>query len=153
MLTPKNAPRAPFTILLVEDNAAHTELIRRSFEGHRPAGTIHHVADGQAALDYLHRRGRYADPRQSPRPHVILMDLRLPRIDGLDVLRAIKASEELRSIPVVVLTTSEAKREAEQAYEAHANSYVVKPVDFSEFAQLMDALGVYWLGWNYHPWS
>jgi CheY-like chemotaxis protein len=83
---------------------------------------------------------------------VILLDLRLPKIDGLEVLKEIKNDEELRRIPVVVLTTSEAESDLAQAYEHHANSYLVKPVDFGKFTQLMDDMGFYWLGWNRQPW-
>ena len=101
----------PLIILLVEDNPDHTELIVRSFDEHRIANRIYHVADGEAALDYLFRRGRYADPTSSPRPHVILLDLRLPKIDGLEVLKQVKSCVELRRIPVVALTTSEAERD------------------------------------------
>ena len=143
----------PFTILLVEDNPAHAELVMRSFEDHRVANTIIHLSDGETALEYLFRRGLYSSERESPRPHVILLDLRLPRVDGLDVLKEIKSSEELRSIPVVILTTSEAERDASRAYEQHANSFVVKPADFSRFTDLMKELGFYWLRWNYFPWS
>ncbi len=142
-----------FTILLVEDNPAHAELVMRSFEDHRVANQIIHLSDGEAALEYLFQRGSFADENTSPRPHVILLDLRLPRIDGLDVLKEIKSSDDLRSIPVVILTTSEAERDAARAYEQHANSFVVKPLDFSRFTDLMKELGFYWLGWNYFPWS
>ena len=141
-----------FTILLVEDNPAHAELVMRSFENHRVANHIVHLSDGEAALEYLFKRGSFAK-ETAPRPHVILLDLRLPRVDGLDVLKEIKASEDLRSIPVVVLTTSEAERDVAKAYEQHANSFVVKPLDFSLFTELMKELGFYWLGWNYYPWS
>ncbi len=140
------------TILLIEDNLDHVELIRRGFQDHRIPNNIHHVADGEAALDYLFRRGDYASPEKSPRPHVILLDLRLPRIDGLEVLRQMKTSEELRQIPVVVLTTSSAELDVAKAYDYHANSYLVKPVEFNKFTQLMDILGFYWLGWNVCPW-
>ena len=129
-----------FTILLVEDNPAHAELVIRSFEDHRLANKIIHLSDGEAALEYLFQRGIFSDEKSSPRPHVILLDLRLPRIDGLDVLKEIKSSESLRNIPVVILTTSEAERDAERAYEQHANSFVVKPVDFSRFTDLMKEL-------------
>ncbi|MCP4536194.1 MAG: response regulator [Chloroflexi bacterium] len=138
-------------ILLVEDNLDHAELIIRSFQNHRVVNQIYHVTDGEAALNYLFRRNQYADPEKSPEPHVILLDLRLPRIDGLQVLKEIKADDELRCIPIVVLTTSEAESDLAQAYEHHANSYLVKPVDFSKFTQLMDDMGFYWLGWNRHP--
>ena len=141
----------PLIILLVEDNPDHAELVVRSFQDHRVANQIHCVADGEAALDYLFRRGEYADAESSPRPHVILLDLRLPRIDGLEVLQEIKTDEKLRCIPVVVLTTSEAEGDLARAYEHHANSYLVKPVDFGKFTQLMDDLGFYWLGWNRQP--
>jgi CheY-like chemotaxis protein len=143
----------PLIILLVEDNVDHTELIMRSFENHLVANKIYHVPDGEAALDYLFRRADYADPEKSPRPHVILLDLRLPRIDGLEVLNEIKGTDELNRIPVVVLTTSEAERDVARAYENHANSYLVKPVDFEMFSKLMVDLGFYWLAWNRHPWQ
>ena len=141
----------PLIILLVEDNQDHAELIVRSFQDHRVVNKIYHVVDGEKALDYLFRRGEYADPESSPQPHVILLDLRLPRIDGLEVLKEVKADENLRRIPVVILTTSEAESDLAQAYEHHANSYLVKPVDFDKFTQLMDDMGFYWLGWNRHP--
>jgi CheY-like chemotaxis protein len=102
-------------------------------------------------LDYLFRRGEYLDPISSPRPHMILLDLRLPRVDGLDVLKIIKGDNALKTIPVVILTTSEAEKDVARAYYNHANSYLVKPVGFEEFKRLMDDLGFYWLGWNTHP--
>jgi len=149
----KKVNRNPFTILLVEDNPAHAELVMRSFEDHRVANTIVHLSDGETALEYLFQRGLYSSERESPRPHVILLDLRLPRVDGLDVLKEIKSSDKLRSIPVVILTTSEAERDAARAYEQHANSFVVKPLDFASFTNLIKELGFYWLKWNYFPWS
>ncbi len=141
----------PLVILLVEDNPDHAELIMRSFEEHRVANRVFHVPDGEAALDYLFQRGRYSDPGSSPRPHLILLDLRLPKIDGLKVLEHIKSSEELRRIPVVALTTSESERDMAGAYNRHVNSYLVKPVDFTKFCKLMDDLGFYWLAWNREP--
>jgi len=143
----------PLIILLVEDNPSHTELVMHSFREHRFANHIYHVSDGEAALDYLFRRGDYADPEKSPRPHLILLDLRIPRIDGLEVLREIKTNDKLCHIPVVVLTTSEADADVARAYEHRANSYLLKPVDFQKFTQLMDELGFYWLGWNRQPWA
>lgn len=135
-------------VLLVEDNDDHAELIRRTLGEQRWALQIVHVSDGESALDYLHRRGAWVDPDQSPRPHVILLDLRLPRVDGLDVLTSIKQSADLRRIPVVVLTTSSAERDIIHAYDAHANSYLVKPFGFEEFRNLMHDVGVYWLTRN-----
>jgi len=141
----------PLLVLLVEDNADHAELVRRSLAEHRVANRLLHLSDGQAALDYLFRRGPYADPEASPRPHVVLLDLRLPRVDGLEVLKAVKLDPELQKIPVVVLTTSAAERDVTAAYQAYANSYLVKPVGFESFQGLMKDLGFYWLGWNTSP--
>lgn len=136
-------------ILLVEDNDAHAELVMRGLGDHRISNRVTHVSDGEAALHYLLRQGEYADPASSPTPDLILLDLRLPKVDGLEVLREIKQTENLRGIPVVVLTTSEAERDVAQAYKHHANSYLVKPVDFTNFTSLMDDLGYYWLSWNH----
>lgn len=141
----------PLIILLVEDNPDHAELVLRSFEEHRVANRIFHVQDGEAALDYLFRKGIYEDPNSSPRPHVILLDLRLPKIDGLEVLKEIKSSNVLQDIPVVALTTSESEQDMAGAYRRHVNSYLVKPVDFDKFSKLMDDLGFYWLAWNRKP--
>ena len=143
----------PLCLLLVEDNPAHAELVIRSFENQRVANKIYHVQDGEEALDYLFRRGNYQDPEKSPRPNVILLDLRLPKIDGLEVLREIKNTDGLKRIPVVILTTSQAEIDASRAYDYHANSYLVKPLDFDHFTKLMEELGFYWLGWNFNPWS
>lgn len=143
----------PVTVLLVEDNPAHAELVIRSFEDHRIANKIYHVSDGEEALDYLLRRGAYAEPAKSPTPHMVLLDLRLPRIDGLEVLKEIKSVKELEKIPTVIFTTSSAEIDVAKAYGYHANSYLVKPVNFEKFNQLMDDIGFYWLAWNHHPWG
>ena len=143
----------PLSILLVEDNPAHAELVQRSLENHRVANKIYHVSDGKAALAYLFRQGVYADERRSPRPHIILLDLRLPKIGGFEVLRQVKSSEDLKHIPVLILTTSGAERDMLKAYDSNANGYVVKPLDFETFKQLMEELGYFWLGWNQAPWS
>lgn len=141
----------PLVVLLVEDNQEHAELVIRSFKDHRVANKIHLIADGEAALDYLFRRGAFSDREKSPRPHVILLDLRLPKINGLEVLKEIKRSDDIKQIPVVILTTSEAEVDLAKAYRNHANSYLVKPVDFDKFTELMHDLGFYWLGWNRQP--
>ena len=141
----------PISILLVEDDPAHAEIVRRSLADFRVANRIHHVADGQAALDYLFRQGVYADPETSPRPHLVLLDLRLPKVDGQEVLRRIKEDTDLRRIPTVVLTTSAAELDLVRAYNHGAGSYLVKPVSFEQFSGLMDAFGFYWLAWNQFP--
>ena len=141
----------PVLVMLVEDNADHAELVIRTLEEHRIANRVRHFLDGQSALDYLFQRGEYSVLASNIRPHVILLDLRLPRVDGIDVLKAIKEDDHLKSIPVVVLTTSEAEKDVAKAYYNHANSYLVKPVGFEEFKKLMDDLGFYWLSWNTNP--
>jgi CheY-like chemotaxis protein len=107
--------------------------------------------DGEQALDYLFKRGAYADPEKNPRPNFVLLDLRLPRIDGLEVLKTIKTTPSLLRIPVVILTSSDAESDIARSYDYHANSYVVKPLDFRSFTKLMKDLGFYWLGWNEKP--
>jgi len=138
-------------ILLVEDNEDHAEIVMRSFEAHQADQLINHVTDGETALDYLLRRGQYRDPESSPVPHLILLDLRLPKVDGLEVLKQIKQSEELRGIPVVILTSSQAGNDVKMACDYHANSYVVKPIEFNKFTELIRDLGSYWLHWNVNP--
>lgn len=141
----------PIVILLVEDDPAHAEIVRRNFENFRVANMLMHVEDGQAALDYLYRKGMYSDPESSPRPGLILLDLRLPRVDGIEVLQKVKGDKNLCGIPVIVLTTSAAESDVAMAYGSHANSYLVKPVDFNQFVELMESLGYYWLAWNQKP--
>lgn len=143
--------RALFHILLVEDNEDHAELVKRGMRDERVASTIHHVPDGEKALDYLFNRGPYSDRTIHPRPDLVLLDLRLPRVDGIDVLKTIKSSPEFLRIPVVVLTSSDAESDIIQSYDYHANSYVVKPLDFQSFTRLMKDLGTYWMTWNTKP--
>ncbi len=142
----------PLTILLVEDNPDHAELVMRNMEDFLVANKIFHVEDGEAALDYLWGRGGYDDRNRFPMPHLMLLDLRLPKIDGLQVLKKVKEDSTLRALPVVVLTTSDAERDLAKANEYHANSYLTKPVDFDNFSKLLRDLGFYWLAWNKRPW-
>ena len=106
---------------------------------------------GEEALDYLFRRGEYQDAARSPRPRLILLDLRLPRVDGLEVLAEIKSSPDLRAIPTVVLTTSESEHDVARACAHHANSYLVKPVEFARFEELIGSVESYWLTLNRQP--
>jgi two-component system, response regulator len=137
---------APLSVLLVEDDVAHAEITRRNLGdfGHRLRELVH-VEDGQQALDYL-----FGEDTAAPRdlPDLILLDLRLPRVDGFEVLRRVKQAERLRRIPVVVLTTSEADTDVRVAYESGASSYLVKPVDFDKFVAMMRAFGTFWLTHN-----
>lgn len=141
----------PIVVLMVEDDLAHAEIVRRNFEKSRIANHLIHLSDGQAALDYLYCRGAFSNPLKAPRPGLILLDLRIPKVDGLEVLRTIKEDNDLSQIPVVILTTSAAESDIARAYDCHANSYLVKPVDFTQFVELMEVLGYYWLVWNQHP--
>lgn len=142
--------REVFTFLLVEDDPAHAELIKRGFQDLERHHQIIHLSDGEAALDYLFRRGRYADESLSPRPHVVLLDIRLPRKSGFDVLKEVKADPRLRSIPIVVLSTSNAREDAVHAYQLHANSFIVKQTDFNTFSALIKDLGRYWMLCNFY---
>ena len=141
----------PLHILLVEDNDTYADLVIRGMRDQQVANKIHHVTDGEQALNYLFGRGAYADPVQNPRPNLVLLDLRLPRVDGLEVLRIIKATPSLLRIPVVILTSSDAESDIVKSFDYHANSYVVKPLDYKLFTKLMKDLGSYWLGWNAKP--
>lgn len=149
----KDPPNQPLEILLVEDNEDHAELVKRSFQDHRVANHITHILDGEQALEYLDKLLAKPDYNPTDLPQVVLLDLRLPKVDGLEVLKSIRNNEKLAKLPVVILTTSAAEIDVAKAYEEKANSYLVKPVDFGKFTELMDALGCYWLLWNRSPFS
>ena len=134
-------------VLLVEDDENHAMLIMRCF-GTMDMNNIHWVSDGEEALDYLMHRGKHEDREKNPRPDLVLLDLRLPRRDGHEVLKDIKNSDDLRTIPVVVLTTSKNEYDVTKAYLNHANSYLVKPLGFDKFQQMIKDLAIYWLKWN-----
>ena len=134
-------------VLLVEDDETHAMLIIRCF-GRMDVNNIHWVSDGEEALDYLMHRGKHEDREKNPRPDLVLLDLRLPRRDGHEVLKDIKNSDDLRSIPVVILTTSKNEYDVTKAYLNHANSYLVKPLGFDKFQQMTKDLAIYWLKWN-----
>lgn len=131
-------------ILLVEDSPEDFEATLRAFQKSGLKNPLIRCEDGDEALDYLHRRGRYADPARSPRPGVILLDLNLPGTDGRQVLSELKSSESLRDIPVVVLTTSADERDVTACYRAGANSYIQKPVDIDGFMKAIERLNGYW---------
>jgi CheY-like chemotaxis protein len=145
------ATAAQPVILLVEDDADHTELVRRAIEELGPEVRLVALADGELALDYLFRRGEWAAAERSPRPDLVLLDLRLPRLDGFSVLREIKSAPALRHVPVVILTSSSSDRDVEQAYDEHANSYLVKPHDYERLVTLLGRARDYWLVRNRGP--
>ena len=131
-------------ILLVEDSDEDYEATIRAFKRSQFANPINRCADGDDALDYLHHRGKYSQLEKAPRPSVILLDLNLPGTDGRDVLTEIKSDENLKSIPVIVLTTSSDRRDIESCYRAGANSYVQKPVDLDGFMRAIQRLKDFW---------
>lgn len=138
-------------ILLVEDNPDDVELTLRAFSKHHLTNRIHVVRDGAEALEFLFATGRYADRSTVDVPKAILLDLKLPLIGGLEVLRRIKADERTSRIPVVVLTSSKEEPDIIESYELGVNSYIVKPVDFQQFTEAVRQLGLYWLLLNQPP--
>lgn len=132
------------TILLVEDNLPDIEITRRAFAAGHVKQDLMIVRDGEEALDYLHRRGRFTDPTTSPRPGLILLDLNLPKIGGVDVLKAIKSDPRLKTIPVVVLTVSQREQDIARSYDLGVNTYIQKPVEFQDFVRVVNAVQEYW---------
>lgn len=141
----------PVEILLVEDNPADVELTLRALKKHNFANQVQVVHDGAQALDYLFGGGDGAASNDKPLPKVIFLDLKLPKVDGREVLRRMKADEKTRMIPVVVLTSSQEERDIVESYKLGVNSYVVKPLDFEKFAETVSQLGMYWLLLNQAP--
>ncbi len=129
-------------ILLVEDNPGDVRLTIEALRGAKVANELHVVSDGESAIDYLRQRGQYVDAR---RPDIVLLDLNLPRMEGREVLADIKADEELAKIPIIILTSSSADEDIQQAYALHANCFVTKPVDFTEFIEAVRSLEGFWL--------
>ncbi|MCS6817604.1 MAG: response regulator [Blastocatellia bacterium] len=141
----------PIVILLVEDNPDHVLLIKRALELNNILNEVHVVEDGQEALDYLYRQGKYADPDSAPRPGLILLDIKLPKVDGLEVLRRIKSDPILKAIPIIMLTSSEQEADILRSYLNGANSYIVKPIQFDAFVQKVRELKLYWILVNTLP--
>ena len=139
------------TILLVEDNPDDELLTRRAFNRNHIVNELDVVRDGQEALDFLNCEGPYAERDPNDLPQVVLLDLKLPKVGGLEVLRQIRRSDRLRSLPVVILTSSSEESDIVASYDLGANSYVRKPVDFADFASAVRDLGLYWLMLNEPP--
>jgi CheY-like chemotaxis protein len=137
-------------ILLAEDNANDVELTLNALQKNNMANQVTVVRDGAQALDYLYRRGEFSN-REGGNPAVILVDLKMPKVDGLEVLRRIKSDDELKSIPVVILTSSREERDLVEGYQLGVNAYVVKPIHFDEFVQAVSQLGVFWALINEPP--
>ena len=138
-------------LLIVEDNPNDLELTLRALQKHNIANPIHVAKDGDEALEYLFCEGRYASRHPAQAPRVIFLDLKLPKVDGMEVLRRIKSDERTRAIPVVMLTSSQQERDVIESYRLGVNSYIVKPVDFEQFTEAVRQLGFYWLLLNQPP--
>ncbi len=131
-------------ILLVEDDEVDIEAVKRAFKQHRVANTLHVTRDGEEAISYLRNEGEYLDPEKAPRPSLILMDLRMPRMDGLELLKIIKSDDELRIIPVVVFTSSREDEDVVRSYANGASSYLVKPITFEGLLEAIKTFDLYW---------
>jgi two-component system, response regulator len=137
-------------ILLVEDDAGDAEMTLRALRRNNLANRVHWVKDGEEALDYLGCRGAYAD-RDPALPKLVMLDLKMPKVDGIEVLRAIKADSALRAVPVVIMTSSNEERDVVASYQLGANSYIVKPVQFESFLETVAKIGLYWILTNRVP--
>lgn len=140
-----------FIILLAEDDANDEELTLRALKKHNITNAVVVVRDGQEALDYLFGTGTYAGRDTRLQPQLLLLDINLPKVSGLDVLQRIRADERTRTLPVVILTSSNEERDRYAAYSNFANSYIRKPVDFDQFSEAVHQLGLYWLVLNEPP--
>lgn len=138
-------------VILVEDNPCDEELTLDALQTHKLANRVKVLRDGQEALDYLFGTGRYEGRDLCERPKVVLLDLKLPKVDGIEVLRRIRGDERTRTLPVVVLTSSNEHRDRIQSYDLGVNSYIVKPVEFEKFADAVSTLGFYWVLMNSAP--
>lgn len=138
-------------ILLVEDNPNDAELAIRALKKHNLANNLIHVTDGQAALDFLLGTGIHHGRDVHQYPKVVLLDLKLPKLDGIEVLRQVRADERTKLVPIVIMTSSREDRDVVESYKLGANSYIVKPVDFEKFSEAVSHLGLYWLLLNEPP--
>ncbi len=137
-------PTEMIDILLVEDNIDDVEIAKKALSEAKLLNRLHVVRDGREACDFLFHRGAYADPASAPRPGVILLDINMPRMNGIDVLREIKADAELRRIPVIMLTVSRRDEDVLRSYDLGCNSFIQKPVEFDKFVEVVKELGLYW---------
>ncbi len=138
-------------ILLVEDNPNDVEMALRALKKNKIANNVLVAGDGEEALDFIFKRGKYLDRPKKDRPRIILLDLKLPKVDGLEVLREIKSDPETKVIPVIVMTSSKEETDMIESYRLGVNSYIVKPVDFDKFVDAVRDLGLYWLLLNQQP--
>ena len=135
----------PIEILLIEDNADEAELTMRSLKKNNLVNYLKHIDDGEEAIDFIFCNGKYSGRDESINPKLIILDLKLPKMDGLMILKRLKENASTNAIPVVVLTSSQEDRDVEESYKLGANSYIVKPVNFESFTEVVSGLGCYWM--------
>ena len=138
-------------ILLVEDRKEDAELAMMGLKNHNLLNKIEWLKDGEEALEYLFATGRYSNRNIENKPKIILLDLKMPKVGGIEVLQKIRAAEHLKQIPVIILTTSKEEQDIENAYSLHVNAYLMKPVEFNEFSDAMKTLGMSWVLLNQRP--
>ena len=137
-------PHEPFVVLMAEDDEHDILATRRAWKKHHISNPLYIVNDGEECLDFLHRRGKYGEPGTAPRPGILLLDIRMPKMDGLAVLKQIRQDGQLRRLPVVILTTSRAEEDRLRSYDLGANAYIVKPVGFNNFSDAVRTINLFW---------
>ena len=137
-------PQEPFVVLMAEDDEHDILATRRAWKKHHISNPLYIVNDGEECLDFLHRRGKYGEPGTAPRPGILLLDIRMPKMDGLAVLKHIRKDGQLRRLPVVILTTSRAEEDRLRSYDLGANAYIVKPVGFNNFSDAVRTINLFW---------
>ncbi len=136
--------KEPFLVLMAEDEEHDIIATKRAWKEHHVANPIHIVHDGEECLDYLYRRGKYSQPGTAPKPGILLLDIKMPKLDGLSVLRRIREEKTLRRLPVIVLTTSKAEEDRIRSYDLGANAYIVKPMGFDNFSEAVRTINLFW---------
>ncbi|MBI5185029.1 MAG: response regulator [Nitrospinae bacterium] len=134
----------PFVVLLAEDNQDDIVATQRAWKKNNIANPLYIVNDGEECLDYLHQRGKYADPASAPHPGILLLDIKMPKMDGLAVLKHVREDEGLHRLPVIILTTSKAEEDRAKGYDLHVNAYIQKPVGFNNFSEAVKAINLFW---------
>jgi CheY-like chemotaxis protein len=136
--------KKPFVVLMAEDNDHDIVATRRAWKSRNIANPLHIVRDGEECLDYLYQRGKYAEPGTAPRPGILLLDIKMPRMDGLAVLKQIRGDEQLHHLPVIILTTSKDEEDRVRSYDLGANAYIMKPVGFQNFSGAVKTINLFW---------
>ncbi len=134
----------PFVVLMAEDSRHDILATQRAWKQHRIANPLYIVRNGRECLDYLHHTGKYSEHGSAPQPGILLLDLKMPRLDGLEVLQHIRQDQELRNLPVIILTTSKAEEDRIRSYALGANAYIVKPVGFGNFSEAVKTINLFW---------